>query len=118
MKYKYRQSEHKEYVGDEHGNLYLNHLKYFEFHSYPGERLHRFWAVSCMILLLFKIDDLFDFHFMYGLLGIYIFYVAIFTHFLLIKKICRHKGYFLYPSFFIKFFKKRRKSVDSQSRPL
>ena len=112
MKYKYRQPQHREYVGNEHGDLYLNHLKYFEFHSYPGERLHKIWAVATMLVLLFKIDDMFAAHFVYGLAGIYVFYIAIFTHFLLIKKICRHKGYFLYPSSFVKFFKKRKKTVD------
>lgn len=113
MKYAYRQSEHKEYVGDEKGDLYFNHLKYFEFHQYPGERLHRFWSVAIALLLLFKLDDLFHISFFYGVLAIYVLYVAIFTRYLLAKKICRYKGYFLYPNFMIRFFKKRKKSINS-----
>ena len=113
MKYSYRQSKHKEYVGDEKGDLYLHRLKYFEFHSYPGETLHKLWAVSTMLLLLFCLDDLFALNWLYGVAGLYIFYLAIFTHFLLIKKICRYKGYFLYPNSMIRFFKKRKKSAET-----
>lgn len=111
MKYKFRESNHKEYVGDVRGDLYLNKRKYFQFHSYPGEQLHKLWAVVTMLVLLFKIDDLFHFSVFSGLFGLYVFYVALFSHFLLIKKICRYKGYFLYPNTFVNYFKKRKKDV-------
>lgn len=113
MKYSYRQTQHREYVGDDKGDLYLNHLKYFEFHHYPGEKLHSFWAIATILILLFKIDDLFSINVFYGLLGIYVMYIAIFTKYLLTKKICRYKGYFLYPNAMIRFFKKRKKSTNS-----
>lgn len=109
---KYRQPHHKEYVGDDKGDLHFNHRKYFEFHSYPGEGLHKLWVVCIMLLLLFLVDDLFAMGYFYGFSAVYIFYISIVTHFLLIKKICRHKGYFLYPNSLVQFFKKRKKSVD------
>lgn len=116
MKTQYRSKRHKEYVGDKHGNLYYNQLKYFEFHAYPGLSLHRLWALIIMLLLIFRMDDLFALSYISGFGGLYVFYLAGVTVYLLTKKICRTKGYFLYPSFMIRFFNKRKKSPESSTQ--
>ncbi len=116
MKAEYRQSRHKEYVGDKYGNLYFNQLKYFEFHSYPGIEFHKLWCVGILLMLLFKLDNLFELSAFSGIGGLYVFYLTSMTLYLLLKKICRNKGYFLYPNFMIQFFKKRRKSKESATQ--
>lgn len=113
MQTKYRSSRHKEYVADKNGNLYYNQLKYFEFHAYPGIGLHQMWTVVIILLLLFRLDDLFMLSPLSGIGGMYVLYLAAMTLYLLIKRICRYKGYFMYPAFMIRFFKKRRKSTES-----
>ncbi len=113
MKTHFRQSRHKEYVGDKHGNLYYNHLKYFEFHNYPGRKLHQVWCIIVILLLLAKLDNLFALSVFSGVGGLYVLYLALFTLYLLTKQICRHKGYFMYPTFMINFLKKRRKSREA-----
>lgn len=113
MKRQYRQSTHKEYVGDKYGNLYYNKLKYFEFHSYPGIEFHKLWCIAVILLLMFKIDNLFALSAASGIGGVYVLYLMMMTLYLLIKKISRNNGYFLYPTFMINFFKKRRKSMES-----
>jgi hypothetical protein len=116
VKTHYRQSRHKEYVGDKHGNLYFNKLKYFEFHSYPGHNLHKWWCVILIVLMLFKLGSLFELSVFSGMGGVYVLYLAAMTLYLLTKQICRQNGYFLYPSAVIKFLKKRRKSVESSEK--
>ena len=115
MKYDFRQPIHKEFVGDSKGDLYLNHLKYFEFHDYPGCSLHKVWAVLIVLLVIFNISALFKMSLFIGLASLYLLYISVLTHFLLQKRICRYKGYFIYPKFFIRFFKKRKKDVDYPS---
>ncbi len=116
MKTHYRQSKHKEYVGDKHGNLYFNKLKYFEFHKYPGHGLHQLWCLIIIVLILFKLDNLFALSVFSGVGGVYVLYLATATLYLLTRRICRQNGYFLYPNAVIKFFKKRRVSVESSDK--
>lgn len=116
MKTKYRSERHKEYVGDKHGNLYYNQLKYFEFHAYPGKGLHQLWTIVIILLVLFRLDDLFALSFLSGMGGVYVLYLASVTMYLLTKRICRYNGYFLYPAFMIRYFKKRRMSAESSTQ--
>ena len=92
----FRESKYLNESGTKKGNWYLNRLDYFQFNEYPEYKKHK--AIALFL----------------GILAIYLGYIALLSFNLLRTKICRYKGYFIYPTKFILCFRAREVEIDME----
>ena len=109
---KFRENRYLNESGSQTGNWFLNRLDYFQFHQYPKYKAHKF--ISLMICLLCVIVSLkiISVSLLAVLPFFYIGYIAAKTFYILNTRVCRHRGYFLYPAKIVKFFKAREIATD------
>jgi hypothetical protein len=108
----FRQSKYLNESGSKKGNWYINRLVYFQFHEYPKFKLHRLASLLAAIFCYVLTMKLLSNHLVLTLVPIYIGYISLLTFIILKRKICRLRGYFLYPKKLVKFFKAREVEVD------
>ena len=102
----FRQTKYQNFAGSKQGTWYMNTCDYFTFHHFPKfYRLYVLCAIGCALgLFIIKyIPYLF-------VIGIYFIYLSTTTTFILYRKVCKYRGYFLYPNKFIRFFKSYKKN--------
>lgn len=114
MEKKFRQSKYLNESGSKQGNWYLNRLDYFQFYSYPRDKLHQLLTLVVGITAYFLSIKLISQSFLLTLLCWYLGYVALWTFYLLRRKICRYRGYLFYPKRLVAFFYAIRVDVDLQ----
>ncbi len=112
MANEFRQSKYINESGSKQGNWFINRLVYFQFYEYPKFKLHRITSLLAGIFCYFLTMKLLSNHFLLALLSIYLCYFSLLTFVILKRKICRLKGYFLYPKRMIRFFRAREVEVD------
>jgi len=108
----FRESKYQNESGSKKGNWYINRLDYFRFYSYPKSKLHQVASLFVCILCYFLTMKLLSEHFILAIFSIYICYISLLTFILLKRRVCRYKGYLLYPKWMIKFFKAREIETD------
>lgn len=109
---KFRENKYLNESGSKTGNWYMNRLDYFQFHEYPKYKKHKFITLPLGIFFYFLGLSVLELHFLASIPFFYLCYVALFSFYLLRSKRCRYKGYFLYPTSFIKFFRSIEVDVD------
>jgi hypothetical protein len=116
MDQKFRQNKYFNESGSKTGSWYsswyINRLDYFEFYSYPHCSLHQLLALFIALVAYCFAISLFSKSFLLALCCCYLAYVASLTLYLLRRKICRYRGYRLYPKKFTDFFYDIRIDVD------
>lgn len=108
----FRQSKYLNETGSKQGSWFLNRLDYFRFHYYPHYQLHRLLSLIIGVGAVFYGIKLFSEYFLLALLCWYVGYVALLTFNLLHNRICRYRGYWLYPKRFVAFFNSISKDDD------
>jgi len=112
MSKEFRENKYLNESGSKKGNWYMNRLDYFKFHEYPEYKKHKLMSLVIVIFCFFLSLKILAVSFLASLPFVYICYVSLVTFTLLRTKICRYKGYFLYPSKLVQFFKSREVEVD------
>ena len=107
----FRESKYLNESGSKKGNWYINRLDYFQFHEYPKYKLHRVVSFLVAVACYFITMKLLSNHFWLAMFPIYICYISLLTFILLKRRVCRYKGYFLYPNRMIKFLKRERSKL-------
>lgn len=108
----FRESKYQNESGSKKGNWYINRLDYFQFYGYPRYKLHRFVSLLVGVFCYFLTMKLLSNHFILAIFSIYLCYISLLTFILLKRRICRYKGYLLYPKRMVKFFKTREIDVE------
>jgi hypothetical protein len=109
---KFRQNRYLNESGSKIGNWYLNRLDYFQFNEYPEYKKHKFISLGAGVLLVYLGLKILKTSLLGSLPFLYLGYIALLSFNLLRTKICRYRGYFIYPSKFINFFRSRMVEVD------
>jgi hypothetical protein len=109
---KFRESRYLNESGTKTGNWYMNRLDYFQFNEYPEYKKQKYITLFVGILSLYLGLKLLKVSFLGSLPFFYLSYIALLSFNLLRTKICRYKGYFIYPKKFINFFKDREIEVN------
>jgi hypothetical protein len=116
MKSDFRQPKYLNESGSKKGQYFVNRLDYFEFHQYPKYKLHKFMAFAGMlfsIYLLLQIAKVSGFIWLpYFLFSLYLAQISTVSFIILQRKMCRYRGYLLYPKKWLKFFLSIQKEVD------
>ena len=112
MQKKFRENKYLNESGSKTGSWYINRIDYFQFHGYPKANQHK--VLSCIVgigafMLSFKFISS---SLIISAVFLYVSYAALLTFILLRTKICRYKGYFLYPKRIIKYFRALEVMVD------
>jgi len=108
----FRQNKYLNESGTKVGNWYINRLVYFQFYEYPNYKLHRRLSLFIAVFSYFLMMKLLSEHFIMAIFTVYACYVSLLSFILLKRRVCRYKGYFMYPSRFVKFFRLREIEVD------
>jgi len=109
---KFRESKFLNESGTKRGTWYVNRLDYFQFHEYPEYKKHKAVALVLFIFSLFVIIELLPVSFFLALPVMYVAFVSVRTFDILRNRVCRYRGYFLYPRSFVSFFEARKVDVD------
>jgi len=109
---KFRENRYLNESGSKTGNWYMNRLDYFQFHQYPEYKRHKYVSLCLVFVFIYLSFNLIKLSFLGSLPFIYFTYVALVSFNLLHTKTCRYKGYFLYPTKIINFFRAREIEVD------
>ena len=109
---KFRESKYLNESGTKIGNWYMNRIDYFQFHEYPAYKKHKFLSIVACILVYFTGLKVMETSFLTALPFFYFGYLFLLSFVLLRSKRCRYKGYFLYPTRIISFFKSIEVDVD------
>ncbi len=108
----FRENRYLNESGSKTGNWYLNRFEYFQFHEYPKYKKHKIIALLFGLFLFYLSIKVLSVSFVGALPVFYLCYINLLTFNLLRTKICRYKGYFLYPSKFVNFFRSIAVEVD------
>lgn len=98
--------------GAKRGKWYMNRVEYFQFHQYPEYKKHKFLSLLCALLCFCLSLYHANISFFLTVLFFFLSYVAFKTFYILHTKICRYKGYFLFPKKFVNFLREREVEVD------
>jgi hypothetical protein len=109
---KFRENRYLNESGSKTGNWYMNRLDYFKFNEYPEYKVHKYMALVACMLLIYLGFKILKISFLGSLPFFYLAYISLLSFNLLRTKICRYKGYFIYPKRFINFFRAREVEVD------
>lgn len=109
---KFRESKYLNESGTKRGTWYVNRLDYFQFHEYPEYKKHKAVALVLFIFSLFAIIELLSVSFFLALPFMYVAFISVRTFDVLRNKVCRYRGYFLYPRSFVSFFEARKVDID------
>ncbi|PKI17997.1 hypothetical protein [Colwellia sp. 12G3] len=112
MNKQFRESKYLNESGSKTGSWYLNRIDYFQFHGYPKITQHKVLSFVVGIVAFILSLKLLSSSLIISALLIYLAYVSLLTFSLLRSKICRYKGYFLYPKRIIKYFSALAVTVD------
>jgi hypothetical protein len=109
---KFRENRYLNESGSKTGNWYMNRLDYFQFNEYPEYKKHKYIALFAGVFFLYLGLKILKANFLVSLPLFYLSYIALLSFNLLRTKVCRYKGYFLYPKKFVKFYRAREVEVD------
>jgi len=109
---KFRESRYLNESGSKTGNWYMNRLDYFQFNEYPEYKKHKYIALFASVFFLYLGLKILKANFLISLPLFYLSYIALLSFNLLRTKVCRYKGYFIYPKRFVKFYRDREVEVD------
>ncbi len=109
---KFREHRYLNESGSKTGNWYMNRLDYFQFNEYPEYKKHKFFALFFGIGSFYCGLKILSISFIGTLVFYYLAYIFLLSFNLLRTKVCRYKGYFLYPKKWIKFFGAREIKTD------
>ncbi|KGJ87424.1 hypothetical protein [Colwellia psychrerythraea] len=112
MQKRFRENKYLNESGSKTGSWYINRVDYFQFHAYPKANKHKLMSLAVGVSSFFLALKLLSFSLILSTLLLYISYLALLTFILLKNKICRYKGYFLYPRRIITYFRGVEVSVD------
>jgi hypothetical protein len=112
MNKQFRQNKYLNESGSQTGSWYLNRFDYFQFHGYPKITQHKVLSFVVGIAAFILCLKLLSTSLIISTLLLYITYVALLTFSLLKSRICRYKGYFIYPKRFIQYFRELAVMVD------
>lgn len=112
MQKRFRENKYLNESGSKTGSWYINRIDYFQFHGYPQANKHKLLSLVVGISSFLLSLKLLSFSLILSALLLYITYLALLTFILLKEKICRYKGYFLYPKRLIRYFRALEISVD------
>lgn len=87
------------------GSWFMNRTVYFRFHQYPKYGLHIILSLTLGTVMFIVSLNLMKSEFLWSLLTFYISYVLLLSFVLLQRRVCRYRGYFLYPKRIVKFFR-------------
>lgn len=110
----FRESKFLNESGSKRGNWYMNRLDYFQYHRYPGYKLHKYGGLLLGVLFYLLSLNILTVTFIGFCVCCYICYVSSLTFNILRTQRCRYRGYFLYPKKIILFFREREVSVNLQ----
>lgn len=108
----FRENRYLNETGSKTGSWYMNRFDYFQFNEYPEYKKHKFFALIAAIFLFYFGLKILKTTFLGSLPVFYLGYIALLSFHLLRTKVCRYKGYFIYPKKVIKFFRDREVEVD------
>ena len=83
----------------------MNRMDYFRFHEYPKYKQHKYFSLIFGALVYLLGIEVLKVSFLMSLPLFYLGYIALLTFNLLRTKVCRYRGYFLFPKKIIKFFR-------------
>lgn len=109
---KFRESKYLNESGTKKGNWFLNRLDYFQFHEYPEYKKHKLLSLVLTVTFVYLFMKTASVSFLSSLIFIYLTYVSAKTFYVLHTRICRHRGYFLYPKRIVKFLKSIEVEVE------
>lgn len=112
MQKNFRENKYLNESGSKTGSWYLNRLDYFQFHGYPKAKQHKLLSLIVGVFAFILSLKLLSTSLIVSSLLLYITYIALLTFVLLRSKICRYKGYFLYPKRIIQYFRTIEVMVD------
>lgn len=112
----FRQNKALNESGSQQGQYYLNRFDYFEFYGYPGIKKHLVISiVICLISLHFVAEGMRGdgvISWLVMLSSCYFAYLSGLCALLLYRRVCRYRGYFLFPKKWYSHFYAIRKEVD------
>ena len=112
MTKKFRQFKYLNESGSQQGEWFINRLDYFTFHQYPSYFKHKYLSLTVTIAFIVLAIKLLKYSLWPALPCFYIAYISLRTFIILQRRICRYRGYFIYPKRFVKFFKDREQYPD------
>ncbi|PKG81921.1 hypothetical protein CXF85_15400 [Colwellia sp. 75C3] len=112
MTKQFRENKYLNESGSKTGTWYLNRLDYFQFYGYPKITQHKVLSFVVGIFAFILCLKLLSSSLIISTILLYITYVALLTFILLKSRVCRYKGYFIYPKRFIKYFRELEVTVD------
>ncbi len=112
MNKQFRENKYLNESGSKTGSWYMNRIDYFQFHGYPKITQHKILSFVVGIIAFMLSFKLLSTSVIISAILFYITYLALLTFSLLKSKICRYKGYFLYPKRIVKFFRTIEVMVD------
>jgi len=108
----FRENKYLNESGSKKGTWYMNRLDYFKFHEYPGYKKHKVIAILVWLISIYLISRILPISFLASLPFVYCCYASLVSFNILHNKVCRYRGYFLYPKKFLKFFMSRKVEID------
>lgn len=108
----FREPKYQNQTGSKTGNWYLNRIDYFQFHQYPAYGKHKLFSLLAGVALYFIGMKVLESTFWGSLPVFYLSYLSLLSFNILRRRICRYKGYFLYPTRFVRFFRAYEIEVD------
>ena len=97
-----REAKYQNELGTNIGKWYLNRLDYFQFHHFTGMARYKLLALASIVCGIYLIKHL---PILLAPLPLYSIYIGLLSLVILQKRICKWKGYFLYPKRFIENLK-------------
>jgi hypothetical protein len=108
----FRESKFLNESGSKLGNWYMNRLDYFQYHRYPGYKQQKYGSLLIGVLFYLISLNVLTSTFIGFIVCCYICYLALLTFNILRTQRCRYRGYFLYPTKIILFFRAREVPVN------
>lgn len=112
MSNKFRESKYLNESGSKTGDWFMNRFYFFQFHEYQKYKSHKIISLLIGIFAVYLSFKILKISFLGALPFIYLSYVSLLSFNLLRTKVCRYKGYFLYPKRFVNFFMAIKVEVD------
>ena len=107
----FRENRYLNESGTKTGKWFMNRLDYFQFHEYPKYKKHKLVSMLFGVFSIYLSLKILKVSFLVFIPFIYTSYLLLLSFNLLRTKVCRYKGYFLYPKRMIAFFR----SMEVQS---
>ncbi len=108
----FRQNKYLNESGSKIGSWYMNRFVYFRFHAYPKYKQHKLAAFLISIISIVLLAKTIGISLLITMSFGYCTFVALLTFNIFQTRVCCYRGYFLYPTTLVKFFKDREEIID------